>query len=568
MPIRVLDSKTVSQIAAGEVIERPASVVKELVENALDAGANQLVIEVSGGGTSLIRVTDNGSGIAPAEAEVAFARHATSKISSVSDLDSIGSLGFRGEALPSIAAVARVDMVTAAAGETTATSLTLRDGTVVDHRSQARSPGTTVTVSQLFAQVPARLKFLKSKSTENGHISHVVSQYALAFPEVRFVLTIDGREGLRTPGSGQLIDSIAAVYGVKVAPNILSINSEIWDTGAAVAPLVDGMVGSPVIARASRNYLSFFINRRWVSSRLLTRAVVEAYHNLLPVGKYPLAILNISLPSQELDVNIHPAKSEVRFHQESVVFTAVQRVVRRTLVAQAPVPQIEEVATTYSAPPPTPKLWPSAATPATRSIPAPAPTPAASLPILRVLGQLDRSYIVAEGSAGLYLIDQHAAHERVLFEQISGNRAGNDIEAQGLLPPATIEVDPRQAEILQSGSQRLTALGFTAEPFGDRTYMIRTIPAMLWKQDWRAALRELMEDLATTRGSSGHWQERTATTLACHSAVRAGQVLSHEEMRQLLQQLEQAAIPHTCPHGRPTMIHLSSAQLAREFKRS
>ena len=566
MSIKVLDKKIVSQIAAGEVVERPASVVKELLENALDAGASQIAVEVRGGGISLIRVMDNGAGIPSGEAGLAFERYATSKIGSLGDLQSICSLGFRGEALPSIAAVAQVEIVTCAAGGSVGTYLSLEDGVIANRKSQARPQGTTVTVRNLFRKVPARLKFLRSVATENSHIANVVSQYALAFPEVGFTLFIDGRKALRTAGRGRLTDSIIEVYGLEIARDMLEIKDGEWGSGAASVQVTGG-VGSPAVSRSGRGYLSFFINRRWVSSRLLAWAVEEAYHGLLPTGKHPVAILNISLPLSEVDVNIHPTKSEVKFQNERQVFVAVQKAVRQTLVAQMPVPKIEEVATAYA--PPTERgqvLWPSATGRHPAGPPSEAPQAlAASLPVLRVLGQLMGSYIVAEGPDGLYLIDQHAAHERILFEKIKQQRLRQEIEVQGLLEPVTFEVNPKQEEVLKSHYHDLAEFGFAIEPFGDRTYLVRTVPHLLSNGDWVAAMRELLD----SGEDKGDWMEKIAISIACHSgAVRAGQILTDDEMRELVRQLEQAATPHTCPHGRPTMINLSSGQLRREFGRS
>jgi DNA mismatch repair protein MutL len=562
MPIKVLDPQTVARIAAGEVVERPASVVKELVENSLDAGSSQISVEVRGGGVSLIRVTDNGAGIPSGEVELAFDRYATSKIGNLEDLESISSLGFRGEALPSIVAVAQVDMVTCATGDRAGTYLSLRDGAITGQRSQGRSQGTTVMVRNLFRKIPARLKFLKSVATENGHIANVVSQYALAFPEVKFFLFLDGRVVLRTPGSGRLIDSIVEVYGAQVAENMIEIEGE----ATAPSPRVAGMVGSPKVSRSGRGYLSFFVNRRWVNSRLLARAVEEAYHGLLMVGKHPVAVINISLLAQEVDVNIHPTKSEVKFRNDSVIFSAVHRAVRQALTEQITVPQVEAAATK--------PMFPSApreaiVTPAAEGAPSPAPsppTPAMSLPVLRVLGQLNNSYIIAEGPDGLYLIDQHAAHERILFERIGQQRSQREIEVQGLLEPMTLEVSPRQEAVLRSCYQELAEFGFAIEPFGDRTFLVRALPALLHDKDWVGMLRELLDSVS--QGDKGDWVEGVTITMACHSAVRAGQALTDTEMRELVRQLEQSAIPHTCPHGRPTMIHLSSGQLKREFGRT
>ena len=561
MPIRVLDPQVVSRIAAGEVVERPASVVKELVENSLDAGSSQISVEVRGGGISLIRVTDNGAGIPSGEVELAFDRYATSKIGNLGDLESISSLGFRGEALPSIATVAQVDIVTCAAGERVGTYLGLRDGVIASQGSQGRSQGTTGIVRNLFRKVPARLKFLKSVATENSHIANMVSQYALAFPEVKFSLFIDGRAALRTPGGGRLIDSIIEVYGVAVAENMIEIKGEATVSSLQVA----GMVGSPSISRSRRGYLSFFVNRRWVSSRLLARAVEEAYRGLLMPGKHPIAVINILLPAQEVDVNIHPTKSEVKFCNEHIVFSTVHRAVRQALMEQVPVPEVEAAATESifspeprgAIPTPTADIGYSSTSPQ---------TPAISLPVLRVLGQLANSYIIAEGPDGLYLIDQHAAHERVLFERIEHQRSRREIEVQGLLEPMTLEVSPKQEEVLRSHCEDLAEFGFSIKPFGDKTFLVRAVPALFYNKDWAGMLRELLDSIS--EGDKGDWIGGVAKSMACHSAVVAGQVLTDAEMRELVRQLEQAAAPHTCPHGRPTMIRLSSGQLKREFGRT
>jgi len=568
MPIRVLDPKLVSRIAAGEVVGRPASVVKELVENSLDAGASQISIEARGGGASLTRVMDNGAGIPSGEVELAFDRYATSKIGTIDDLDSILTLGFRGEALPSIASVAEVDIVTCAAGASAGTYLSLRNGEVVARESKGRPQGTTVSVKNLFRKVPARLKFLKSPATENSHIANIVTRYALAFPEVKFTLLIDDRTTLSTPGSGRLIDSIIEIYGSEIARNMLKIDKGEWEgerTGSS--PLVAGMIGSPAIGRSNRNYLNLFVNRRWINSRLLAWAVEEAYQGLLMRGKHPIVVINIALPPEEVDINIHPAKSEVKFQREHAVFSAVQKAVRQALIKLTPVPEITEAATTYEAPSllkqgfGVPARSASAAA-ASLSLGA-VQTPTAALPALRVLGQLSGSYIIAEGPDGLYLIDQHAAHERVLFECIKEQRAQQKLELQGLLQPETFEVSPQQEEVLRTHCEDLAEFGFSIEPFGERTFLVRSVPALLSRGDWVGMVRELLD----SGGDKGDWVERVMISMACHGAVKAGQILADDEMRELVRQLERVSVPHTCPHGRPTIIRFSMGQLRSGFGR-
>jgi DNA mismatch repair protein MutL len=569
MTIKVLDSRVISQIAAGEVVERPASVVKELVENALDAESSQISVEIKNGGTGLIRVVDNGQGIADNQVELAFERHATSKIDNLDDLQSLSTLGFRGEALPSIAAVAQVQVQTCARGETSGTYLVMEDGRVVRHERQARSPGATITVNQLFRKVPARLKFLKSEAAEAGRIADIVSQYALAYPEVKFTLTMEGKTTLRTPGNGRLIESIEAVYGQEAARNMLDLNStaEKWSDGNSPVE-VSGMAGSPRISRSTRDYISLFVNRRWVNSRTIAYAIEEAYHGLLMQGKHPIAVINLTLPPQMIDVNVHPAKTEIKFQDERAVFAAVQRSVRRVLVQSTPVPQIEEARSGFGLPA-TPVSSPETALkfkPSETLAPGPVGqasfTPLISLPLLRVLGQLARNYIVAEGPDGLFLIDQHAAHERIMLEKIQDQSENRRIEVQGLLQPAIFEVDPKSAAALSSHLAELAEFGFDLEAFGERTFLVRAIPSILGGRDWPAALREALDTL------TDNWKEHLSITLACHSAIRAGQVLSEAEMRELLKQLEQTRMPHSCPHGRPTMVQLTIPRIEKEFGRT
>jgi DNA mismatch repair protein MutL len=346
----------------------------------------------------------------------------------------------------------------------------------------------------------------------------------------------------------------------------LGKREEEWEGGSAILPLrVTGMVGSPAISRSSRGYLSFFVNRRWVLSRLLAWAVEEAYQGLLMSGKHPVAVVNISLPQPEVDVNIHPTKSEVKFRNERLVFSAVQKAVRQALIELAPIPSIEASTVLYEAPPAPRELPMSAAGGGAFPTRPPAPFPifGVSLPVLRVLGQLLNSYIIAEGPDGLYLIDQHAAHERVLFEKIKEQRARQKVEVQGLLEPVTFQVNPRQNEVLKLHYDSLAEFGFSVEPFGDKTYLVRAVPALLYQKDWLGVVREVLDSPA---GSD--WMEGITITIACHSAVRAGQTLTDDEMRGLIRQLEQVASPHTCPHGRPTMIHLNSGRLDKEFGRS
>ena len=568
MAIQVLTPDVVSKIAAGEVIERPASIVKELVENSLDAGASQITVEVSGGGTQLIKVADNGSGILRDEVEVAFERHATSKIASDSDLEAIASLGFRGEALPSIAAVTDMSVITRHQNDEAGTVINLRNGVIIAKDKVGCPVGTAISVRDLFRNVPARLKFLKSSSTENGHISYLVTQYMLAFPEVRFNLLINGRTIMQSPGNGNLRDALVEAYGLETAKAMLEVGTT--DTDPSAYPL-SGYISPSSISRSNRNYLSFFVNRRWVQNRTLAYAVEEAYRGMLMTGKHPIATINITLLPQEIDINVHPTKREIRFRREGDLFVAVQKAVRDTLVGFVPLPGFR----------PAPSL-PNTTSPGFH---APLDYPKADaqtsgpllhrekqsgqshgqLPILRVVGQFRNTYIIAESPDGLFLIDQHAGHERILFEQVLSQRATKAIEVQGLLEPMVFEVTARQAELLRSRSGVLSENGFTMEQFGERVYLLRSVPALLKKQDIIPVLIEILEFLSGTQGAD--WQEAIATSLACHGAVRAGQTLTFPEMEELIRQLEQTQLPYTCPHGRPTTIHVSASRVEKEFGR-
>ncbi len=565
MTIKVLKNEVINKIAAGEVVERASSVVKELVENSLDAGSTQITVEIAGGGLSLIRVTDNGYGIPQNELELAFQRHATGKISTFEELSESHSLGFRGEALPSIASVSEVEITSCALKEESGIYMELENGRQIKKQILARSQGTTITVKNLFRNVPARLKFIKTKTTENSYIANVVSQYALAYPEVNFAMFIDGRESLKTPGTGSLVDSINAVYGMEIASAMLPVSGlQKYENDKEIK--ISGMAAAPRVSRSNKNYISLFVNRRWVANRNLIWAVEEAYHGLLMTGRHPVAVINIELPLHDVDANVHPTKTEVRFNDERNVFMAVQRAIRQALVNTAPVPKVEEIAAQYHGQ--SRLIVPSQQSHLNMSILTEdkgGASVVSSLPVLRVLGQSMNSYIVAEGPDGIYIIDQHAAHERVMFEKISKQKEQRGVEVQGLLEPVSIEVLPLQDEILHKNYEYLFEFGFIIEPFGNRSYIIRAVPSIMFKKDWQSALNELIDKLSLKDKTD--ITEKIIATMACHSAVRFGQSLTYEEMRELVRLMEQANLPHACPHGRTTMIQITRKQLEKEFGR-
>ena len=586
MPIRLLPQDVSSKIAAGEVIERPASVVKELVENSLDAGSTEIRVAIAAGGLDEIRVADNGSGIASDEAALAFERFATSKLRDVPDLEAISTLGFRGEALPSIAAVAHVTLVSRTPDGPQATRVEVSEGETVSAGPAGAGPGTTMTVRRLFANFPARRKFIRSTASESSRIQAVVSRYALAYPAVRFELTLDGRVAVGTTGSGDLKEVLADVYGANVAHAMLEVDVERGED----RPGLYGMVSPSSISRSNRSHVTTFVNGRWVQDRTLTYSILNAYRGFLMERRFPIAVVDVRASPAEIDVNVHPSKVEIRFRREGPVFSVVQQAVRATLAAGSPVPEIRDRPVAPQAPLPEAHPGPARIDPGERpqppllvgadvprsgggprpAQPEPGPSPAlphVALPALRVLGQVQSTYIAAEGPDGMYLVDQHAAHERVLFERVTGEFQTRGADSQSLMEPQTVELDPRQQEIMGAQGELLAGLGFVVEHFGDRTYMIRAVSSLLTGAEPAQALTDVLDTMAEGGGFES-WEERAAYSIACHGAIRANETLTLHEMSELMRQLEGCRQPHTCPHGRPTMIHLTSARLEREFGRT
>ncbi len=571
MPIRVLAPQLAARIAAGEVVERPASVVKELVENSLDAGATHVSVEISGGGLEAIRVVDDGEGIPPDEVELALQRFATSKLSPYDDLERITTLGFRGEALPSIAAVSTMSLLSRQADRPGGVLVEAEQGEVARAGPQASPPGTSVTVRGLFRNVPARLKFLKSPSVEASRVRNLLHQLALAYPEVAFHLDVDGRRAFSCPGSGDLRDACSAVYGPKTARALLDVAYP--DPSEEGVTAVRGLISPPDVSRSTRTSINIIVNRRWIQSRTLAFALEEAYQGFLMERRHPLAVVHITVPHEEVDVNVHPAKLEVRFRQEREVFSTLQRAVRSALVAHAPVPTVRpDVLQARGTPTASPITPQTGTTEQALSLFAPeedagyAHTPREVVPSLRVLGQVQNLYIVAEGPGGMYLVDQHAAHERVLYEAVREEMREAGLEAQGLLEPVVVELTPAQEEVFEANRAEWARYGFQLEAFGLHTLLLRGLPSFLSNADPREAFLSVLEDMGEGKDAAD-WEERIVSSIACHSAVRAGKSLAHQEMAHLLAQLEATEQPNTCPHGRPTMVHLSAAHLEREFGR-
>jgi DNA mismatch repair protein MutL len=570
--IRILPDEVASQIAAGEVVERPASVVKELLENALDAGAQQITIVIQGAGKNLIEVADNGAGIDPGELALAVTRHATSKLASSEDLFHIATLGFRGEALASIGSVSRLNITSCQPGSSTGAQLTVDGGQISPVKSTGAAPGTLIRVEDLFYNVPARLKFLKQDATERSQVTALVTRYALAYPSVRIKLSVEGAQTLQTSGSGDRREVLASLYGLDTARQMLEVVAS--EEGVNLT----GFISPLAITRSNRREITLFINGRWVQDIPLAAALIQAYHTLIMVGRYPLATLFIELQPEEVDVNVHPAKSEVRFRQPDRVFSAVQRAVRRALLAYTPVPHLEPGRSWWSGATPPAKVpdpaWgmsvetqtgSPAVTPAT---PAAQPDLPGRLPLLRLVGQVGAAYLVAEGPDGLYLIDQHAAHERILFERLMAQQNGNQIASQALLQPVTLELSSESAPLLMGNLAILNRYGFQVEPFGQSAFLIRALPALMADADPRAALQALVEDFEEDEEPlKNELEARLIARICKRAAVKAGKVLTPAEQIALVDGLEGCRSPRTCPHGRPTMIHLSADLLERQFGR-
>jgi DNA mismatch repair protein MutL len=646
MTIHVLPPEVAAKIAAGEVVERPANVAKELLENSLDAGATELRVEIREGGQRLLRVIDNGHGMTADEAPLAFLRHATSKLNTVDDLDRIATFGFRGEALYSIAAVSQVTLTTRHQSENFGVQLRIEGGHLVAQQRAGTPVGTVLSVEHLFYNVPARQKFLRKATTEAGQISEVVQRYALAHPDRRFSLVVDGRLVFQSNGNGDLLDVLTKIYGLENARQMAPVGEESQRNNAADSLLdnlsaevdfmgerasnmqrtpttalqVSGYASLPSLTRANRSNIAIFVNRRYVEDRNVTYAVVQAYHTLLPVGRYPIAVIMVEVDPAQVDVNVHPQKTQVRFVDDRMIFAAVQKAVRQAVVTGLPAPEIvipgplaeprsfasgagsrwgETVQ--WEAPqdkraltgqPSLDMAFPEPPLPAVGSHPAPMSAPPSTLPStgstvkqyapilggrnsqlppLRVVGQIGATYIITEGPEGMYLIDQHAAHERILYEKLMAERAagnGGQVARQHLLDPLTLHVGSTVAGMVAQYLEDLRQVGYEIDAFGGDTFLVRAIPSVLAGEDPLRNLEEMVQTLADRRNLVGEALEARLVKLICkRAAIKAGQLLSDLEMQELVRQLEECQSPRTCPHGRPTLIQLSANELEKAFGR-
>ena len=592
--VRLLDLHTVNQIAAGEVVERPASVVKELVENALDAGATRIEIDLTDSGKTMIRVRDNGVGMLINDAQQALQRHATSKIASVDDLQLVRTLGFRGEALPSIASVSRMTLSTAQTDGLRA-QLHVEDSQISDPTGSAGPKGTEVLVEDLFYNTPARLKFLKSDTTELGQSLEHVSRYAVAYPHVAFQLTHNGQIGLKTSGSGDMQEAIADVWGRDMARSLATVHLE------AAGMVLRGFVSPPHITKPTRAYQYLFVNGRPVRTRTLTAAIDQAFRDITPEKRFPLLVLMIDIDPGRIDVNVSPTKSEVKFQQEGQAFDAIRIALKSALMDHGMMPNAagvaaanEALAAIRAASAPETVDYRNFQIPSTFttsdqdtgpvlfeaptvSVPIPAFQVAdAALPFislldgLRIIGQSMNTFIIAETKHGLVIVDQHVAHERILYEYLCGLKGSSAIEKQALLVPQTLHLDRRSAVLLQDRLKEVIAVGFDLEPFGGESYVVRAVPAAIKNKDALKILRDLVDELveASVTRRLVPTREQIWITSSCKMAVKAGDPLSMAEMEKLLVDLATTENPYLCPHGRPITITLGKDSLFRMFKRT
>lgn len=619
--IQILDDQLSNMIAAGEVVERPASVVKELVENAIDAGSKRIEVHIEEGGLSLIKVVDDGGGMAPEDCEISFERHATSKIKRARDLFQISTLGFRGEALPSIAAVSRLELRSCTAIGEPGSKVVMEGGQKKSVESIAHSQGTEITVRDLFFNTPARLKYLKSIQTELGHISDYMNRLAFSYPEISFLLTSEGKTILKTYGDGQLLHVISSVYGMSIAKEMIPIQAENLDFQ------LQGYLGNPQITRANRSYISILVNGRYVKSHAMVGAILRGYHTLLPINRYPIAVLSIKMEPSLLDVNVHPAKLEVRISKESELLTFTEEQIRKVLGKQRLIPEpmrqtVAPAASTqtkinfgssprsqWAAPSPQPvKEYTSwlmnQAEPTDRiaepivmnasmgqsgsfsgpreineeeliesewsqSIQEEVVEESPSVPEFYPLAQLHGTYILAQSEEGLYMIDQHAAQERIWYEYFMAKLAEEEIEMQDLLVPLSIDLSIQEMKQVQEKIHLLQQVGLVMEPFGQQTFIIRSHPRWFVKGEEEAIVQEMIEMVirGEKRIDTVKLREKAAITMSCKAAIKANRYLNHLEMEALLNKLRETTSPYTCPHGRPIIIHFSKYEIEKMFKR-
>ena len=589
--VHVLDDNTINKIAAGEVVERPASVIKELVENAIDAKADRIEVEIMAGGISFMRVSDNGIGMSREDAEKAILRHATSKIVQVDDLQAIATLGFRGEALPSIASVSRFNLQTRQAGAELGTEIKITGGKTTEIGVAGCNLGTTIRVEDLFFNTPARKKFLKTNNTESGRINEFIIKLAISHPEIAFKLINNNKSSLATPGRGDLKETLQSLYGASVGQSLLPLEFEDEDIK------LWGFVSKPSAIRSSRSWQTFIVNGRIIASRAIAKAIDNAYHALIPKSGYPLIALNIEVPQHTIDVNVHPQKTEMKFEDESRIFKAVYKAVLDAVRPKGQVGQLGQLAAqadhvqqhvekglqelnfgqpvmNFPLREEKPAMtWQEgtialAQDKSVKSVQSVVdeeeklPT-AGMIPI----GQVDDTYIIAQDGDSLYIVDQHAAHERVLFDRFSAQ--AEHIPSQQLLVHLILDFSTHESQIIEENLELLAGLGFGLEPSGPNQFRLMEVPADVPSSQAEEFIREVLASMEELhRPTAAELRQAVLATTACKAAIKAGFKLNYRQMEILLQELNDTAMPYTCPHGRPTIIKFSSDELAKMFKRT
>ncbi|MEI6285852.1 MAG: DNA mismatch repair endonuclease MutL [Bacillota bacterium] len=579
--IKVLDANTADKVAAGEVVERPASVVKELVENAIDAGSSVVEIETENGGMSLIRVSDNGLGMSPLDAELSIRRHATSKISSIEDLFSVTSMGFRGEALPSIASVAKFTLESRTEAADFATTVSLTGGMNLQLDNSGRSIGTTVSVRELFFNVPARRKFLKTDSTENTHIVNMLIKTALANSGVAIKYKHNGKLILNTPGNGNLFATVTAIYGKEVASQLIEVN---LNTDSIT---VSGYIAKPGIVRSNRSWQTFFVNNRVIANKMLFRALDNAYHSLLPKHGYCFAVLAIAIDPTVIDINVHPQKQEIKFSEEQSVYSAVYKAISQALtitpVANLQSSEQKPIHSTFNAVNQhfsttsavinqqryiqKPLVELDTIRVAMNAVEVHAPKVEVAVNAIGIYGCFDNTFILANVDNNLMLVDQHAAHERVIYDKLAS--AAARIDSQQLLIDEFVDLSPQECSLAINHALEFFELGYSIELSSPTTIRISEVPidmtGNIAVEVFLLALKYLQEHQKLNHGQLRHEFLQIA---ACRSAIKAGDKLDAAAMRELIDQLMQTKLPYTCPHGRPTAISFSQSDLYKLFKRT
>lgn len=603
--IRKLDDALANKIAAGEVVERPASVVKELIENAIDAHSTIIEVELEEAGLAKIRVVDNGDGFEEEDCFLAFERHATSKIKDEADLFRIRTLGFRGEALPSIASVSHLELKTST-GEGPGTWLVLKGGELVQHGRTSSRKGTDITVSHLFFNTPARLKYMKTIHTELGHVVDVINRLALAHPHISFRLTHNGKQLFYTNGNGDVRQVLAAIYGLDVAKKMIAIHAETLDF------TIDGYVALPEVTRASRNYMTTIVNGRYIKNYSLYKAIEEGYHTLLPIGRHPITFLNIMMDPLLIDVNVHPAKLEVRFSKEAELNELVQQTIRqsfqkKTLIPEVTAPRVEKtkaeqqtfsfehiVKESNTMSPRVTEIYRDQEKKTEERIvleksdervrdqdvkPLDVESVVPSehvtgemeqerIPPLYPIGQMHGTYILAQNENGLYIIDQHAAQERIKYEYFREKLATVTNELQPLLIPLTLTYSSSEYVLIESYRDQLAACGVFLEPFGHNSFIVRSHPQWFPKGEEVAIIEEMIKQvLEMKKVDMKQLREKAAIMMSCKQSIKANQFLRNDEIFALLESLRKTSDPFTCPHGRPIIIHFSTYELEKMFKR-